>query len=304
MRHLLTNQALLLFAWMLSVQLLPAADLNLQVIPLPPLRIDGQPARAHTQGLLVTGNTYYVTARRDDTNPRQPLLLRTRSSQTNWDAWRLPLFAGPKPITSLDHPGGFDSDGTNLWIPLAESKPKSRSVVCAFAELDMIPQKTLQPRVSFPVDDHIGAVAIIRTTGTILGASWDTEAVYVWDRTGRLQRTLSSVDLRRRGLGPHSISNSPGLAVQDWKIVENQLFASGLLIGSLTENIRNRSRLLLFDDFLNEKFRVSTVSLPLQEGLELSREAMAISDASAFFLPEDLGQTNRLFRVRLNTSAR
>jgi len=304
MGYLLTYQALLLFAWMLSVRLLPAADLNLQVIPLPPLRIDGQPARAHTQGLVVTGNTYYVTARRDDTNPRTPFLLRTTSSQTNWDAWPITLFEGPKPITSLDHAGGMDSDGTNLWIPLAQSKPKSRSVVCAFSERDMIPQKTLQPSFSFPVNDHIGAVAIDPKNGTILGASWDTEAVYVWDRTGRLQRTLSSLDLRRRGLGAHSISNSPGLAVQDWKIVENQLFASGLLIGSLPETIRIRSRLLLFDDFLNEKFQVSTVSLPLQEGLELGREAMAISDASAFFLPEDLGQTNRLFRVRLNTRAR
>ena len=55
--------AALWFVWMLSVRLLIAAEPDLQVIPLPPLRIDGQPARAHTQGLVVSGHTFYVTAR-------------------------------------------------------------------------------------------------------------------------------------------------------------------------------------------------------------------------------------------------
>ena len=38
-----------------------AAELKLEVIPLPPLSIDGQPARAHSQGLVVTGSAYFVT---------------------------------------------------------------------------------------------------------------------------------------------------------------------------------------------------------------------------------------------------
>ena len=296
--------AILGFAWMLSGRLLLAADPNLQAIPLPPLRIDGQPARAHTQGLVVSGGAYYVTARRDDTTPRQALLLRTSSSQTNWDVWPITPSEGGKPMTSLDHPGGMDSDGTNLWIPIAESKPKSRSVVCAFAEADIIPQKSLRPVFSFPVNDHIGAVAVNAKDGTILGASWDTKTVYVWGRTGSLKRTLSGLELGGRGLGPHSISNSPGVAVQDWKFVENQLFASGLLIGPLPATIRNRSRLVMINDFLDKKFRVSTVSLPLQDGVEVGREGMAIWNASAFFLPEDLGQSNRLFRLRFSAWAR
>jgi len=293
--------AILWFAWMLSVRLLFAADLNLEVIPLPPLRIDRQPARAHTQGLVVTGSVYFVTARRDDTNPRQALLLRTWSSRTNWDVWRITPSKGEKPMTSLDHPGGMDFDGTNFWIPIAEGKPKSRSIVCAFAEADIIPQKSLHPVFSFPVNDHIGAVAVDPKDGTLLGANWDTETVYVWDRTGRLQRTLSGLELGARGLGPHSISNSPGLAVQDWKFgIENQLFASGLLLGPLPRNVRNRSRLVLFNNFLDEKFRVSTMSLPLRNGVEICREGMTLWNASAYFLPEDLGQSNRLFRYRFS----
>jgi hypothetical protein len=115
---------------------------------------------------------------------------------------------------------------------------------------------------------------------------------------------LSGADLGERGLGPHSISNRPGVAVQDWKFVENQLFAAGLVMGPLPGNIRNRSRLVLFNDFLEDKFRVSTVSLPLQDGVEVAREGMAISEASAFFLSEDLGQSNRLFRLRFSSWAK
>src|SRR6185436_9099522 len=108
-----------------------------------------------------------------------------------------------------------------------------------------------------PVNDHIGAVAVNPKDGMILGANWDTETVYVWDRTGSLKRTLSGPDLGARGLGRHSISNSPGLAVQDWKFgLENQLFASGLLLGPLPANLRSRSRFVLFNNFLEEKFRV------------------------------------------------
>ena len=246
-----------------------------------------------------------MTGRRDDTNPRQALLLRTWSSRTNWDVWRITPSEGGKPITSLDHAGGMDSDGTNFWIPIAESKPKSRSVVCVFAETNIIAEKPLQPVFSFPVNDHIGAIAANPKDGTILGASWDTETVYAWDRTGVLQQTLSGLDLGARGLGLHSISNSPGLAVQDWKFgLENQLFACGLLMGPLPKSIRNRSRFVLFNNFLDENFRVSTVSLPLQNGVEVGREGMALWNASAFFLPEDLGQSNRLFRYRFRPWAR
>ena len=64
-----------------------ADNLTIDEIPLPALRIDGQPAKAHTQGLEVAGASLYVTARREDVHPKLALLLRTAKSATNWDAW-------------------------------------------------------------------------------------------------------------------------------------------------------------------------------------------------------------------------
>jgi hypothetical protein len=39
-----------------------------------------------------------------------------------------------------------------------------------------------------------------------------------------------------------------------------------------------------------------TIPLPKQNGTELAREGMALLDGIAHFLPEDLGETNRIFR--------
>ena len=39
--------------------------------------------------------------------------------------------------------------------------------------------------------------------------------------------------------------------------------------------------------------------MPKQNGTELAREAMAIADGLAYFLPGDLGASNRVFRVSL-----
>jgi len=54
-----------------------ADDLAVETVRLPSLRIDHQPAKAHTQGLKLVDGKYYVTARRDDVRPKRALLLRS-----------------------------------------------------------------------------------------------------------------------------------------------------------------------------------------------------------------------------------
>src|SRR4029434_2783288 len=97
---------------------------------------------------------------------------------------------------------------------------------------DMIPGQPLKAKFEFPVNDHIGALAVSGDRRNVFGANWDTEAVYVWDFNGRLQRTLNNSELESRGLGVVSGANGrAGLAVQDWKVVGDRLFASGLFRG-------------------------------------------------------------------------
>src|SRR6266436_3117167 len=203
-----------------------ADGLAIDEIPLPPLRIDSQPARAHTQGLEVTGSSYYVTARREDIRPKRAMLLRTGKTETHWDVWDItPRDSGSAPMT-LDHPGGMQSDGQRLWIPIAESKPKSRSIIRVVPLAAMVAGQPLDPEFEFPVDDHIGAVAVAVDHNLVLGANWDTESVYVWDLHGHLKRTLTGSELGLRGLGAVA-GPTPrfGIAVQDWKLIGDRLFA-------------------------------------------------------------------------------
>jgi hypothetical protein len=212
---------------------------------------------------------------------------RTSVARTASGAW-----------TALDHPGGFQSDGKRLWIPLAESKRKGSSMIRVFPIAGMIAGQPPKLEFEFPVNDHIGAVAVSVDRRLVFGANWDTEAVYVWDMEGRLQRTLNRSELDRRGLGVvNDLDGRAGLAVQDWKVIGGRLFASGLLRASGADSASAQSQLLLFADFLEPGFQRSSIVLPPQNGAEIAQEGMAISDGWIHFLPEDLGASNRIFRT-------
>ena len=277
-----------------------AEDLRVEALKLPPLRIDGQLARAHTQGLELAQGRYYVTARRDDVLPKRALLLRTDTRGTNWDVWDITPVDARGNSTAMEHPGGMQSDGERLWIPLAESKRKGRSLIRVFPMAGMIPGQPLKPDFEFPVNDHIGAVAVDKDQRVVYGANWDTESVYVWDFDGHLQRTLSGTEMENHGLGIVNGANGrAGLAVQDWKVVNDRLFASGLFRGPGVAPELPQSRLVSFSDWQKPGFQRRSIVLPKQNGTELAREAMVISDGSVYFLPEDLGASNRIFRVPL-----
>ena len=277
-----------------------AADLALEEIRLPPLRIHGLAARAHTQGLELVAGKCYVTARRDDVRPKRALLLRSEPASADWEVWDVTPVDAQGEVTPLDHPGGLQSDGARLWIPLAESKRNSRSLICAFPLKAMAAGEPLKPDFEFPVDDHIGALAVSVDRQLVFGANWDTEQVYVWDFKGRLQRTLTGDELKARGLGVVAgPEGRAGLAVQDWKFIENRLFASGLFRAPSPAAGSTENRLISYADFLAMDFQPRTVKLPRQKGIMLAREAMAIAEGRVYFLPEDLGASNRLFRVSL-----
>src|SRR5262245_26412690 len=123
------------FAVFVAASIFPSDDCrsnepSIEEITLPPLRIQGQPARAHTQGMELHAGSYYVTARREDIRPKQALLLRIDSAGKAWHVWNVTPVDAQDPITTtLDHPGGMQSDGKRLWLPLGESRRNGRSII-------------------------------------------------------------------------------------------------------------------------------------------------------------------------------
>ncbi len=278
-----------------------------QVNALPALRIDGVPARVHTQGIEWVGSTLWVTARREDVTPKQPLLLCTTLGAARWDAWNLALSDVGAGGHLLDHPGGMQSDGVHLWIPLAESRRNGRSVVRLIRLDSLISGQPIRAARQFEVADHIGAIAVAPERNRVFGASWDTETVWVWELSGKLIRKVSASGLARWGLGfVGGDGPRAGLTVQDWKWVGNELMASGLWksggprVEGGDESTKARSRLVGYRGVLtfDLKQEPQWILLPEVAGIELAHEGMAISKGRVWFLPEDLGRTNRMFSVR------
>jgi hypothetical protein len=80
------------------------------------------------------------------------------------------------------HPGGIDYDGTHIWVPVAEYRPNSRSIIYKVDPRTM----TATPVLRFA--DHIGGIVRDTDSNTLHGVSWGSRRFYRWtlDRNGRV----------------------------------------------------------------------------------------------------------------------
>jgi hypothetical protein len=79
------------------------------------------------------------------------------------------------------HPGGIDYDGRWLWVPVAEYRPNSNSIIYK------VDPETLAVEEVFRFDDHIGGVVRDRVTGRLHGVSWGSRTRYEWTESGRVR---------------------------------------------------------------------------------------------------------------------
>lgn len=154
------------------------------------------------------------------------------------------------------HPGGISADAASLWIPLAEYRHNSTSVIQKRSKL------TLDLEFQFDVPDHIGCIAV--TPETLIGGNWDSREFYIWNHRGQLIRKVTS---------------NTGNAYQDMKFDPPYLVASGLLPGG-TGAI----------DWL--EFPSLHIARRIEAGrtdhdVPFTREGMAIHADRLLLLPED-----------------
>ena len=88
----------------------------------------------------------------------------------------LPLGEG-----AIYHPGGIDFDGTDIWVPVAEYRPNSRSIVYR------VNPDTMKAIEVFRFADHIGGIVHDTDEHTLHGVSWGSRRFYRWAlRDGRV----------------------------------------------------------------------------------------------------------------------
>jgi Family of unknown function (DUF6454) len=102
---------------------------------------------------------------------------------------------------AIYHPGGIDYDGTSIWVPVAEYRPDSRSIVYRVDPASMNATEVLR------FSDHIGAIARNTDDNTLHGVSWGSRRFYRW-KIGD-----------ERATAPHTINPSHYVDYQDCKYV-------------------------------------------------------------------------------------
>lgn len=103
------------------------------------------------------------------------------------------------------HPGGMQLRDGRLYVPLAEYRPKSTTTLLV---LDADDLRVLQ---TFPMKDHIGAVAV-DGQGRMYAANWDAREITVLSPAGE--------ELERR-------ANPTGVAYQDMEWRDGRLWGCG-----------------------------------------------------------------------------
>jgi hypothetical protein len=221
--------------------LLKARDLEL--IHEVPLRFDTY----HVQGLDVTERFYFVTS--VDRKQNRGWLFKVNRKNAELHS-KMELTDG-----TLIHPGGIQFDGRYLWVPNAEYKRDSRTMICG------VDPDSLEIRRSFSVDDHIGAIAS-DGRNLVYGVNWDALNFYTWDFEGHLKQKVDS---------PTS------MAYQDIKYFAGKLLCSGHKGGNSAIDIIDPESWTL----------TKRIDLP-RDGWKktLSSEGMAYN-GNLYFLPDD-----------------
>ena len=286
----------------------PIAQLDASKIQrwiLPSFHINGKPAKAHSQGLFVNQNGFFLTARRDDINPRRSLLFwlscnpnsqkeNCNGSKSTWTKiWDITPTSQPETWTGmLDHPGGFDSDGQNLWIPISQSRHNGQTMVRKFSIRSLIEKGDATPTESITINDHIGAIAVSSGSNRLFGANWDTLLTYELSLDG------NPIQHYERNSFIRNFSNW-SIAVQDWKVYEEFLIASGIDKSSKLLSGRTRSLIQLIN--LKTRQIIGELRLPSRhKSGNFTREGMAVFGEYIWLLPDDLGEENKLYRFELN----
>jgi hypothetical protein len=212
----------------------------------------------HVQGIDFEGDRLWVTS--VDTAARKGYL-QEFSLRTGALTRRTEVQDGER-----FHPGGIAVAAGSIWVPVAEYRPHSSSVI------QRRNRRTLELVSSFRVPDHIGCIAVIGDR--LVGGNWDSREFYIWDFQGSL---INSARVPTQN------------AYQDMKYDRGHLVASGLL----PDHIGAIDWLSFPGLTLQRRLMVGSTD----RGLLFTREGMAIHGQRLLLLPED--DNSRVFEFRI-----
>ncbi|NWG13260.1 MAG: alpha-L-fucosidase [Acidobacteria bacterium] len=242
--------ALLVSAAGVSAQPSPLADLKPEVV----VNLPGE--THHVQGLLVSGDRAFVTS--VDRAALKGYLFEY-DLKTGKRLRTVELQQGAR-----YHPGGFDGDEDSLWVPVAEYRAASTTVIQrrSVKSLDLIS--------SFEVPDHVGALAV--GPDKLYAANWDA---------------CKLIDIAKDGKIIRIRDNPTPLRVQDWK------YRHGTLIASAVAPPGSGDHAVVWLDPETLRVLKTYPAGTTDRGVPFTNEGLDSRDGTLYLLPED--SPSRLF---------
>ena len=194
---------------------------------------------------------------------------------------------------TMYHPGGIDYDGTHIWVPVAEYRPNSRSIVYR------VDPQTMSATEVFRFADHIGAVVHDTDGRSLHGMSWGSRRFYRWPlRQGQITNAAARPETLR------TLNPSHYIDYQDCK------YAGGrqMLCSGVTEMQQKGSAasfrlggLELVDLRAGRPRHQVPIQLWTDSGIAMTQNPTWIEATArglrAYFMPEDDASTLYIFEV-------
>lgn len=196
---------------------------------------------------------------------------------------------------AIYHPGGIDFDGTSVWVPVAEYRPDSRSIVYR------VDPATMKAAEVFRFPDHLGAIVHDTSERRLHGVSWGSRRFYRW-----------TLDAAGRVADPGTAARTPVLNRSHYVDYQDckYLVAHRMLCGGTTELRAGSTRapfhlggIDLVD--LEDGRPVHQVPLMLwtASGLDMTHNPLWIEPSArglrAYFMPEDDASTLYVYEAQL-----
>jgi len=195
---------------------------------------------------------------------------------------------------SVYHPGGLDFDGRDIWVPVAEYRPNSRSIVYR------VNPETMKAAEIFRFDDHLGALVRDTDDNTLHGVSWGSRRFYRW--------TLDTRGTAAPSRPTRTINSSHYVDYQDCKYAgRHRMLCTGVteLRQSAEAPPFRLGGLELVDLVQGRPLHQVPVLLWTPSGTDMTHNPVWIEPSDtglrAYFMPEDDRSTLYIFEV--DTSA-
>lgn len=216
----------------------------------------------HVQGLCVTDKFFWISS--VDRGTKSGWIYKVDRDGLNVVNEKK-LVDGPR-----FHPGGMQLVDHLIWVPLAEYRRHSSTVVLA------LDANTLAEKRRFQVDDHLGAVAV-NAGSRVYAANWDAKQIYRFDIDGKQQRVIDS---------------PTAVAYQDIEYHHGYLWGTG----RAKVNGKLRSVVDVLDgDELTLVHRIVLQGETATVGEYFAREGLSVFGTDLYLMPED-GPETRIYQ--------